>query len=255
MVVVQRVRILVTNDDGVEAPGIAALAAAAARTGNDVIVVAPYDDWSGASAAVGAFYRRDGVEYRTYEIDGLDDGVPVYGVDGPPALGVILACVGGFGGRPDIVLSGIDHGVNVGRSALHSGTIGAVLTAAQFGIPGLATSIRYGPDPVPWHTAARLAELLVPTLEHAPPATVLNLNVPDVEAAKLNGVRGAPRTRRNDPFGVVRGPADRQGGDPVSQTVGSRRVQPVCCTSTWRFRGRPDRTRPATTTRRTWTRY
>ncbi len=146
MVVVQRVRILVTNDDGVQAPGIAALAAAAVRTGNDVIVVAPYEDWSGASAAVGAFYRRDGVEYRTFDIEGLE-GVPVYGVDGPPALGVILACVGGFGRRPDIVLSGIDHGVNVGRSALHSGTIGAVLTAAQFGISGLATSIRYGPDP------------------------------------------------------------------------------------------------------------
>ncbi len=85
-----------------------------------MIVVAPYEDWSGASAAVGAFYRRDGVEYRTFDIEGLE-GVPVYGVDGPPALGVILACVGGFGRRPDIVLSGINHGVNVGRSALHSG--------------------------------------------------------------------------------------------------------------------------------------
>jgi 5'-nucleotidase len=190
MVVVQRVRILVTNDDGVQAPGIAALAAAAVRTGNDVIVVAPYEDWSGASAAVGAFYRRDGVEYRTFDIEGLE-GIPVYGVDGPPALGVILACVGGFGNRPDIVLSGINHGVNVGRSALHSGTIGAVLTAAQFGIRGLATSIRYGPDPVPWDTAARLAELLVPALERTPAATVLNLNVPDVEASKLNGVRAA----------------------------------------------------------------
>jgi 5'-nucleotidase len=190
MVVVQRVRILVTNDDGVQAPGIAALAAAAVRTGNDVIVVAPYEDWSGASAAVGAFYRRDGVEYRTFEMDGVE-GIPVYGVDGPPALGVILACVGGFGRRPDIVLSGINHGVNVGRSALHSGTIGAVLTAAQFGISGLATSIRYGPDPVPWDTAARLAERLVPALERSPGATVLNLNVPDVEPEKLNGVRAA----------------------------------------------------------------
>lgn len=183
-------RILVTNDDGVEAPGIAALAAAAARTQHEVLVVAPLEDWSGASSAVGAFYRRDGVDYRTFVIEGLED-VPTYGVDGPPALGVILACVGGFGQRPDIVLSGINHGVNVGRSALHSGTIGAVLTAAQFGIRGLATSIRFGPDPVPWHTAADLAEALVPLLENAPPATVLNLNVPDVEPSHLNGVRAA----------------------------------------------------------------
>jgi 5'-nucleotidase len=185
-----RVRILVTNDDGVEAPGIAALTAAARRTGNDVVVVAPLEDWSGASAAVGAFYRRDGVEYRTVEIEGVED-VPVYGVDGPPALGVILACIGGFGPRPDMVLSGINHGVNVGRSALHSGTIGAVLTAAQFGIPGLATSIRYGPDPVPWETAARLAETLVPWFENAPASTVLNLNVPDVEWKELQGIRAA----------------------------------------------------------------
>jgi 5'-nucleotidase len=187
---VELLRILVTNDDGVEAPGIAALAAAAAGTGHDVLVVAPLEDWSGAGAAVGAFYRRDGVDYRTFAIDGLED-VPTYGVDGPPALGVILACVGGFGPRPDIVLSGINHGVNVGRSALHSGTIGAVLTAAQFGIRGLATSIRYGPDPVPWQTAADLAQALVPVLETAPPATVLNLNVPDVEADELNGARAA----------------------------------------------------------------
>jgi 5'/3'-nucleotidase len=184
------VRILVTNDDGVEAPGIAALAAAAARTGNEVVVVAPYIDWSGASAAVGAFYQRDGVEYRTFEIPGLED-VPVYGVDGPPALGVILACIGGFGPRPDLVLSGINHGVNLGRSALHSGTIGAVLTAAQFGIAGLATSIRYGPDPVPWDTAATLAQSLVPVLAGSPPATALSLNVPNVTPDQLRGVRAA----------------------------------------------------------------
>ena len=183
-------RILVTNDDGVEAPGIAALAAAAARSGHEVLVVAPLEDWSGASSAVGAFYRRDGVDYRTFEIEGIEH-VPTYGVDGPPALGVILACVGGFGPRPDIVLSGINHGVNVGRSALHSGTIGAALTAAQFGVQGLATSIRYGPDPVPWHTASDLAEALIPLLASSPPATVLNLNVPDVEPIHLSGVRAA----------------------------------------------------------------
>jgi 5'-nucleotidase len=185
-----RVRILVTNDDGIEAPGIAALAAAATRTGNEVIVAAPLKDWSGASAAVGAFYSRDDVEYGTFDIEGLE-GVPCYGVDAPPALVVILACVGGFGRRPDVVLSGINHGVNLGRAALHSGTIGAALTAAQFGVRGLATSMRYGPDPVPWSTAADLAVSLLPVIADAPPATVLNLNVPDVSAENLMGVRAA----------------------------------------------------------------
>ena len=210
---VEGVRILVTNDDGVEAPGIAALAAAAVRTGHEVLIVAPLEDWSGASAAVGAFYSRDGVDYRTFAITGLED-IPTYGIDGPPALGVILACVGGFGKRPDMVLSGINHGVNVGRSALHSGTIGAVLTAAQFGIRGLATSIRYGPDPVPWDTAAQLVHAIVPVLETAPTSTVLNLNVPNVVPRDLQGVRAARLGRG----GTIRSVTYDQSVDNSSST-------------------------------------
>jgi 5'-nucleotidase len=182
------VRILVTNDDGVRAPGIAALAAAAVGSGHDVVVVAPMVDYSGAGAAVGPVHSRDGIDYESYDIEGLD-GVPTYGIDGPPALAVILAAVGGFGPRPDIVLSGINHGANVGRSALHSGTVGAALTGAHFGMRSLAVSIRWGDEPVPWDTAATLAGALVPALLEAPASTVLNLNVPDLASAQLRGVR------------------------------------------------------------------
>jgi 5'-nucleotidase len=181
------VRILVTNDDGVRAPGIAALARMAARTEHEIVVVAPMIDYSGAGAAVGPIHSRDGVDYETYEIEGLD--VPTYGIDGPPALAVILACVGGFGPRPDLVLSGVNHGVNVGRSALHSGTVGAVLTAAHFGLRGVAVSIRWGPDPVPWDTATTLAGQLIAVLVDAPASTTLNLNVPNVGLADLRGLR------------------------------------------------------------------
>ncbi len=181
-------RLLVTNDDGVHAPGIAALARAAAGTGHDVVVVAPQVDYSGAGAAVGPVHSRSGVDYEGHVLPGLS-GVPAFAIDGPPALAVILACVGGFGPRPDLVLSGINHGANVGRSALHSGTIGAALTAAHFGLPALAVSLRYGPDPVPWETPATLAAALVPVVAAAPPATVLNVNVPDVALAGLRGVR------------------------------------------------------------------
>src|SRR5580658_9891477 len=72
-------RILVTNDDGVRAPGIAALARVAAASGHDVVVVAPMVDYSGAGAAVGPVHSRDGVDYETFEIDGLG-GVPTYGI-------------------------------------------------------------------------------------------------------------------------------------------------------------------------------
>jgi 5'-nucleotidase len=182
------VRILVTNDDGVRAPGIAALARMAASTGHDVVVVAPLIDYSGSGAAVGPIHSRDGVDYEAHAIEGLGD-MPTYGIDGPPALAVILACVGGFGPRPDIVLSGINHGVNVGRSAMHSGTVGAALTGAHFGLRCLAVSIRWGDDPVPWDTPAAMAAALVPVLEQAPAGTTLNLNVPNVALGDLRGLR------------------------------------------------------------------
>ncbi len=181
-------RILVTNDDGVRAPGIAALATTAASSGHDVVVVAPLIDYSGAGAAVGPVHSRDGIDYESHVIDGLGD-IPTYGIDGPPALAVILACVGGFGPRPDIVLSGINHGINVGRSAMHSGTVGAALTAAHFGLRCLAVSIRWGEDPVPWGTPAALAGALVPVLAGAPAGTTLNLNVPNVALGDLPGLR------------------------------------------------------------------
>lgn len=180
-------RILVTNDDGVRAPGIEALARSAHGTGHEIIVVAPMIDYSGAGAAVGPVHSRDGVDYESHVLQGLD--VPAYGIDGPPALAVILACVGGFGPRPDMVLSGINHGINVGRSTMHSGTVGAALTAAHFGLRALAASIRWGEDPVPWETPATLAASLIPLLSEAPEGTVLNLNVPNLPLEAIRGVR------------------------------------------------------------------
>lgn len=187
MAVGRDVRILVTNDDGVGAPGIAALARAAHGTGHEVVVVAPLVDYSGAGAAVGPVHSRDGIDYRSHVIEELD--VPTFGIDGPPALAVILACVGAFGPRPDLVLSGVNHGINVGRSALHSGTVGAALTAAHFGLRALAASIRWGDEPVPWTTASALAAALVPGLARSPEGTVLNLNVPNIASKDLRGAR------------------------------------------------------------------
>ena len=181
-------RILITNDDGVRAPGIAALASVVAATGHDVVVVAPLIDYSGSGAAVGPVHSRGGVDYESHVIEGLGD-IPTFGIDGPPALAVILACVGGFGPRPDMVLSGINHGINVGRSAMHSGTVGAALTGAHFGLRALAASIRWGDDPVPWATPATLAARLVPVLADSPPGTTLNLNVPNVDLSQLRGLR------------------------------------------------------------------
>jgi 5'-nucleotidase len=184
-------RILITNDDGVFAPGIAALArglASAFGNGHELFVVAPLVDHSGAGAAVGPVYERESIPFEAVDIPGLA-GVPTFGIEGPPALAVILACIEGFGPRPDLVVSGINHGINAGRSALHSGTVGATLTGAQFGVRGLAVSIAWGQDPVPWETPVALAAGIVPALATMPPATVLNLNVPAVAPLDLKGLR------------------------------------------------------------------
>jgi 5'-nucleotidase len=195
------VRILVTNDDGVTAPGLAALTRAlvawAENAGTDgpgtpheVIVVAPSSNYSGAGAAVGSVTDRTTITYQRAYVEGAG-AVEAYGLDASPALSVIAGALGAVGPKPDLVLSGINHGVNVGRSVLHSGTVGAALTASQLGISALAVSLRAGSEPHPWESAADLAVALLPMLVEAPVRTVLNLNVPHLPLADIRGVRWA----------------------------------------------------------------
>ena len=203
---------LVTNDDGVHAPGLAALTRALARWAeerqeHEIMVVAPLANHSGASAAVGTVYEREAVSYRRVRIDGAE-GVPTYGVDASPALAVLIAGLGGFGPRPDVVVSGINLGVNVGRSVLYSGTIGATLAGAQLGLLGLAVSLRAGFPPEQWSTASTIAVALLPTLCEAPPRTVLNLNVPSVPMEELRGLRRA----RISTSGIVKSATISVGG-------------------------------------------
>ena len=193
-------RILVTNDDGVGAPGLAALTRALVRwteqagdgpaTTYEIVVVAPSSNFSGAGAAVGSVTDGTTVAYERATVKGAAD-VEAYGLDASPALSVIVGALGAVGPKPDLVLSGINHGVNVGRSILHSGTVGAALTASQLGIRALAVSLRAGTYPDPWESAADLAVALIPLLVAAPARTVLNLNVPHLSISDIRGLRWA----------------------------------------------------------------
>ncbi|MGB7052566.1 MAG: 5'/3'-nucleotidase SurE [Acidimicrobiales bacterium] len=220
-------RILITNDDGVFAPGIAALARGlsdALGAEHEFLVVAPLTDHSGASSAVGRVYEREEIPYETVQIPGLTR-VPVYGIDGTPALAVILACIEGFGPRPDLVVSGINHGLNTGRSVLHSGTVGATLTGAQFGVRGLAVSIAWCEEPVPWESPVALAVALVPFIVGLAPASVFNLNVPALPADKLQGLAHGTMGR----IGLIRGVRPERtpepvAGPPVDRTAGVVRL-------------------------------
>jgi 5'-nucleotidase len=177
----------------VGAPGIEHLVTAVARwaaerpADRSVFVVAPQSNQSGMSSAVGDVFSRQAVPfYRHHYLNA--PGVTAYALDCPPALCVITASLGYFDDRPDLVLSGINAGANVGRSVLHSGTIGAILTGAQLGLSGLAVSVQYG-EPLHFETAADVAVEVLATMEGAPERTLLNLNVPSVPLAELKGVR------------------------------------------------------------------
>jgi 5'-nucleotidase len=201
------VRLLVTNDDGVWAPGILVLARAVVETGHDVVVAAPLEDMSGSSAAIGRMHVDETIDVQDVELAGLE-GVPCFGVDGPPAKAVMAARLGGFGPPPDLVVSGINPGPNTGRAVLHSGTVGAALTGANFGVSGLAVSMGVG-DTYHWATAAAMAVRALAWLVDQPARTVLNVNVPNLAPAEVQGVRVASLA----PFGTVRAAlVESQGG-------------------------------------------
>jgi len=212
----------VTNDDGVDAPGLAALtralvgwaesAAASGGPRHEIVVMAPSSNYSGASAAVGSVSEGTRIAYRRAAVSGAE-GVDAYGLDASPALSVIAGALGAVGAKPDLVLSGINHGVNVGRSVLHSGTVGAALTASQLGISALAVSLRSGASPAPWESAADLAIALLPLLAAAPVSTVLNLNVPSLPLHEILGLRWA----RVGGSGLIKAAAGTPGWDTPNQ--------------------------------------
>lgn len=163
--------VLVTNDDGIESPGLIALARALEVAGYEVVVAAPASDMSGAGAAIGPVDPL--VPMRRVIVDGVRG--PGFAVKAPPAMIVIAAVSGAFGPPPGAVVSGINAGVNLGRAILHSGTVGAALTGQNLGLPAVAASSQTGGD---WDVAARFAVTVLRELLLAGVATMANLNVP-----------------------------------------------------------------------------
>ncbi len=205
-------RILVTNDDGIDSRGLQVLTQAVSAHG-EVIVVAPDSEYSGAGASVGALHLIK-PEVRRTTMDGASEA---YTVSGPPALCVMFARMGVFGTLPDLVVAGINPGANVGRAVYHSGTVGAALTARNGNISGIAFSQEVtgygiegqGWDDVLagqlWESAGSVAERIVGAFAAALPekAVCLNVNVPNLPVAELKGWRYAevgmtvPRSMRS----------------------------------------------------------
>jgi 5'-nucleotidase len=182
------VRILITNDDGIESAGIRTLAAVAAECGHEVLVAAPAWDSSGASASLTGV-SADGrlmVEEVTLDVP----GTRCIAVQSAPALIVRAGLRGAFGAEPDMVLSGINLGANTGHAVLHSGTVGAALTASTHGCRAVAFSLGGGTRHL--DTAGDVARCVLEWVVDAPAPMVLNVNVPDVPMSELRGLRDAP---------------------------------------------------------------
>lgn len=209
--------ILITNDDGVASPGLAALVRAAVGPGRRVVVAAPSDDQSGTSAAV-APRPAEGTPVERVRIAGLHepgfDDLVAYAVSGPPALAVLAARFGQLGAAAHaatIVASGINLGPNTGAAVLHSGTVGAALAAANLGLSGLAVSMSTM-RPVHLATGTVVAAAALDRLAASPPGTVLNVNVPDVALDHIKGIRQAPLAR----FGAVEAVVADRGKEPFT---------------------------------------
>ena len=185
-------RVLVTNDDGVDSEGIAALAAVAYELGLDVLVAAPVSNVSGVSASL-AGVRDEGkllVEERSLV---ALPRVKVLAVEAAPAMIVRAGMNGAFGPAPDLVLSGINDGPNTGHSVLHSGTVGAALTAVTSHCSAVAFSIGIADKP-DFRAAVDVARRVIPWALDASTRSVvtLNVNIPSGPPEVVRGVRGAP---------------------------------------------------------------
>ena len=184
-------RILVSNDDGIAAPGIQALAEALERVG-EVTVVAPEREQSAAGHSL-TLHKP----LRVY-----DQGPRRHAVSGTPTDCVAMAVHHLMDGPPDILVSGINRGANLGDDVTYSGTVSAAMEGTLLGVPSIAVSQVWW-DPAGFDAACEFACGLVRHLlaeqDHGrglPPDTLLNINVPDLAPDRVKGMRWTVQGKR-----------------------------------------------------------
>lgn len=183
----QAPRILCTNDDGIHAPGLALLASVAAELG-DIAVVAPDRQQSATSHSL--------TLHRPLRVTEIEPDRHV--IDGTPTDCVLIAVNRLLGNRPDFVLSGVNHGPNMGEDVLYSGTVAAAMEGTILGIPAVAVSwvgegigdLRAYAPPL-----RRLLEKIL-ARDDFPAETFFNVNIPDVPAEQIRGIRVTTLGRR-----------------------------------------------------------
>lgn len=180
-------KILVTNDDGVSAPGLLALAQVMKQLG-EVTVLAPDRNWSG-----GGHVKTIDRPLRVKEVK-LSDDLVAYASDGAPSDCVALALLGFFEHKFDLVVSGINPMPNLGHDVTYSGTVTAVMEAVIWGVTGIAVSlgsVENGLAVSDYEPAARIASNIAEAVyQHKVPAGIfLNINVPMLPEDQIKGIR------------------------------------------------------------------
>jgi 5'-nucleotidase len=178
--------LLLTNDDGIEAKGLKTLYSALGDEKDfDIRIVAPDRERSAVGHAITVF---DPISVKKEYINGSFCG---YSVAGTPADCVKLAITAIFEKKPDILISGINRGANIGENIIYSGTVSAATEGTIYEIPSIAVSIDNLKD-TDYSFAAGFTKKITKSLlgiERLPPRTLLNINIPDVPADKIRGIK------------------------------------------------------------------
>jgi len=180
-------RILVTNDDGVFAPGLLALSQEMKKIGQ-VDILAPDRNWSG-----GGHVKTIDRPLRVKEVQ-LADGTEAFASDGAPSDCVALSLLGYLSEKVDLVVSGINPTANLSQDVTYSGTVTAAMESVIWGVPAIAFSLdsnKHHLELVDFREAARLASVIVKKVQsHGLPAGVLlNVNIPDIPKEIIKGFR------------------------------------------------------------------
>lgn len=211
-------RILCTNDDGIHAPGLKALEAVANVLSDDVWVVAPEMEQSGASHSLTLH-----APLRLREA-----GEKKFAVQGTPTDCVMMAIRHVMADmRPDLVLSGVNRGANLADDVTYSGTIAGAMEGTVLGIPSIALSQAYAPTPgahVKWSCVETHAPKIIRDLLDLgwPPGVLINLNFPDVLPAAVKGIQVTRQGRRDEQSAMIESREDMRGNPYY--WIGFRRI-------------------------------
>ncbi len=229
----QQMQILLTNDDGIYAPGLAAMERELRRLG-DVVVVAPATEQSGVGHSI--TYLTPLIVKEVFRTDGATgrNGPWGFAVEGSPADCVKIGVQQFSPRRPDLVVSGINGGLNAGINVLYSGTVAAAIEGAFFGITSVAVSLEFD-EHARYDRAARLAREIIAQIlaQKGPEPQLYNLNIPtaallgrpEVCMVPMNVVRYEEHfQKRLDPWGreyfwLVGGPSPATAGGPTDRSA------------------------------------